>query len=210
MTSPERILALCEAVDYVCNSGIEGDIVECGVWKGGSMAAVARTLISNSTTDRTLWMYDTYDGMSEPTDNDVDFRGQTAQQLLEQEGTENAESADSIWCRCSLESVKETLRATGYPEQEMRYIKGKVEETLPSQSPNRISILRLDTDWYESTKCELEILFPKVVPGGVLIIDDFGHWQGCRKAVEEYFSTNQVKMFLHRVDYTGRLGIKLA
>lgn len=210
MTSPERILALCEAVDYICKSEIDGDIVECGVWKGGSMAAVARTLQSISANERTLWMYDTYEGMSEPTANDVDLHGQLAQSLLVQEGEDNAEAADSIWCRCSLENVKNTLRDTGYPESHMRYVKGKVEDTLPIESPDKIAILRLDTDWYESTKCELENLFPKLVPGGVLIIDDFGHWQGCRKAVDEYFEKYNVKMFLHRVDYTGRLGIKLA
>ena len=209
MTSPERILARCDAVDYVCQNKIAGDIVECGVWKGGSMAAVARTLRELGTTDRTLWMYDTFDGMSEPTENDVDLHGRAADQMLAQADEANAESHDSIWCRCSLEKVKGTLKDTGYSESQLRFVKGKVEDTLPKESPDQIAILRLDTDWYESTRCELEILFPKLVPGGVLIIDDYGHWQGCRKAVDEHFSANNVRMFLHRVDYTGRLGIKL-
>ncbi|QEG23503.1 TylF/MycF/NovP-related O-methyltransferase [Mariniblastus fucicola] len=209
MTSPERILALCEAVDHVCKNEIAGDIVECGVWKGGSMAAVAHSLVSRSQDHRTLWMYDTYDGMSEPTDNDVDLRGHSAERLLADADYANSESKDSIWCRCSLNQVKQTLIETGYPESMLRFVKGKVEDTLPLESPEQIAILRLDTDWYESTRCELEILFPKLVPGGVLIIDDYGHWQGCRKAVDEYFESQNVKMFLHRVDYTGRLGIKL-
>ena len=88
--------------------------------------------------------------------------------------------------------------------------KGKVEDTLPKISPDEISILRLDTDWYESTRCELEVLFPKLSVGGVLIIDDYGHWQGCRKAVDEYFSKHGIRMFLQRIDYTGRVGIKIA
>ena len=209
MTSPERILALCDAVQYVHDNGIAGDIVECGVWKGGSMAAVSRTLRELDTTNRTLWMYDTFEGMSEPTENDVDLHGHTADQMLAEADEAKAESRDSIWCRCSLENVKETLRQTSYPESQMRFVKGKVEDTLPIESPEQIAILRLDTDWYESTRCELEILFPKLVPGGVLIIDDYGHWQGCRKAVDEHFAANNVRMFLHRVDYTGRLGIKL-
>jgi len=208
MTSPERILALCDAVQYVHENKIDGDIVECGVWKGGSMAAVARTLYSHAVTTRTLWMYDTFEGMSQPTENDVDLHGQTANQMLADADEALAESRESIWCRCSLENVKDTLRETGYPESQMRFVKGKVEDTLPNESPEKIAILRLDTDWYESTRCELEILFPKLVPGGVLIIDDYGHWQGCRKAVDEHFAANNVRMFLHRVDYTGRLGIK--
>ncbi len=210
MTSPERILALCDAVEYVCQNEIAGDIVECGVWKGGSMAAVARTLKTMSATERTLWMYDTYDGMSEPTENDVDLYGHSADRMLADADLEKSEAPDSIWCRCGLETVRQTLLETNYPESMLRFVKGKVEDTLPLESPDQIAILRLDTDWYESTLCELEVLFPKLVPGGVLIIDDYGHWQGCRKAVDEYFAKHNVKMFLHRVDYTGRLGIKLA
>lgn len=210
MTSPERILALCEAVEHISQHDIAGDIVECGVWKGGSMAAVARTLHRLESEHRTLWMYDTFEGMSEPTADDVDLHGHAANQMLAEANKEDAESRESIWCRCSLENVKQTLRGTGYPESNLRFVKGKVEETLPNESPQQIAVLRLDTDWYESTRCELEILFPKLVPGGVLIIDDYGHWQGCRKAVDEYFAKNGVNMFLHRVDYTGRLGIKLS
>lgn len=210
MTSPERILAFCDAADYVSKHNIPGDIVECGVWKGGSTAAAARTLIQANDIARTLWMYDTYDGMSAPSENDIDLTGQAADQLLADDPAPNREASDSIWCRCSLDTVKQTMAATGYPQANIRYVKGKVEDTLPTESPDQIAILRLDTDWYESTRCELEILFPKLAVGGVLIIDDYGHWQGCRKAVDEYFEHHQIKMFLQRIDYTGRVGIKLS
>ena len=214
MTSPERIFSLCEAINYICQSNIPGDIVECGVWKGGSMAAVARTLRLRDACDRKLWMYDTFEGMSSPDENDVDFLGHSAEQLMAAADESRSQDRDSIFCNCSLESVKATLGKTGYPESLLRYVKGKVEDTLteptPEQeSPTQIAVLRLDTDWYESTRCELEHLFPRLVPGGVLIIDDYGHWQGCRKAVDEYFAKHSVQMFLHRVDYTGRLGIKM-
>ena len=209
MTSPERILAFCDAVQYVSKHNIAGDIVECGVWKGGSTAAAARTLMNLNQTSRTLWMYDTYDGMSAPSANDVDLRGQCADELMANDQADSAESPDSIWCRCSLETVQQTMAQTGYPETNIRYVKGKVEDTLPEVSPDKISILRLDTDWYESTRCELEVLFPKLAVGGVLIIDDYGHWQGCRKAVDEYFANHSIKMFLQRIDYTGRVGIKI-
>ena len=209
MTSPERILALCDATEYVSKHNIPGDIVECGVWTGGSTAAAALTLMNLRQTSRTLWMYDTYDGMSAPSVNDIDLRGQCADELLANDPASSAEAPDSIWCRCSLETVRQTMAQTGYPESLIRYIKGKVEDTLPEVVPDEISILRLDTDWYESTLCELEILFPKLSVGGVLIIDDYGHWQGCRKAADEYFPKHKIKMFLQRIDYTGRVGIKI-
>lgn len=204
MTSPERILSLCNAVEFLEQNGVEGDIVECGVWRGGSMAAVARTLMRQPSSHRRLWMYDTYDGMSEPTTKDVDFQGQPARQLMDQQDRSDAKS---VWCCSPLEQVKMTMSETGYPQEQIRFVEGKVEDTLPEQVPDRIALLRLDTDWYESTRCELEYLFPKLVPGGVLIIDDYGHWEGCRRAVDEYFTQHQIAMLLNRIDYTGRIGV---
>ena len=204
MTSPERILGLCNAVDYLSQNEIQGDFVECGVWRGGSMAAAARTLLSNGDSNRALWLYDTFDGMSEPTDEDIDFLGQSAEVLLDQQDRDDAKS---IWCYSPLEQVKSAMANTGYPSDKVRFVEGKVEDTLPVHVPERISLLRLDTDWYESTRCELEYLFPKLVPGGVLIVDDYGHWEGCRRAVDEYFEENKIPMLLNRIDYTGRIGV---
>jgi hypothetical protein len=207
MTSPERIMALCQAVEYLETNSIAGDVVECGVWRGGSMAAVARTLKhfeSGGQCQRNLWLYDTFDGMSEPTDQDVDYQGQTAKELMD---IQSRDKQDSVWCCSPLDHVKQVIGSTGYDSSRVNYVEGKVEETLPLQSPDKIALLRLDTDWYESTRCELEILFPKLVPGGVLIIDDYGHWDGCRRAVDEYFANNQIAMLLNRIDYTGRIGV---
>ncbi len=204
MTSPERILALCGAVEYLASNNIRGDFVECGVWRGGSMAAAARTLVNSGMTDRTLWMYDTYDGMSEPTERDIDLRGQSAEQLMSEQDRADAKS---VWCCSPLEQVKTTMFQTGYPIKKINFIEGKVEDTLPNVIPDQIALLRLDTDWYESTRCELEFLFPRLVPGGVLIVDDYGHWEGCRRAVDEYFQQNRISMLLNRIDYTGRIGI---
>jgi hypothetical protein len=205
MTSPERVLALCEAVDHITRKQIVGDIVECGVWRGGSSAAAARTLLGHNTTDRQLWLYDTFSGMTPPSESDVDFMGRDAGQLLD---LESPTDEQSIWCHSELAEVKQTMAMTGYPLSQIRFIEGPVEETLQVSVPDQIALLRLDTDWYESTQCELEILFPRLVSGGVLIVDDYGHWNGCRKAVDEYFSKNNVAMFLNRIDYTGRLGVK--
>ena len=208
MTSPERLMALCEATEYVINHEVPGDIVECGVWRGGSMAAVARTIINLDTSIRELWMYDTYEGMSEPTDKDVDFLGRDAAHLLATENQQIIDDPTSIWCNSPLSGVKATMQETGYNSDYIRYVVGKVEETLPQQVPDQIALLRLDTDWYESTKCELEHLFPRLVPGGVLIVDDYGHWEGCRRAVDEYFADHGIKFLLNRIDYTGRIGVK--
>ncbi|MCH2181946.1 MAG: TylF/MycF family methyltransferase [Mariniblastus sp.] len=204
MTSPERVFALCNAVDYILQNQIAGSFVECGVWRGGSMAAVARTLLNRGVNDRSLWLYDTFDGMSEPTDKDVDFLGKTASHLLQ---AEDPQDAKSVWCRSSIGQVRSVMEQTSYPHQQINLVEGKVEETLLQHRPAQIALLRLDTDWYESTRLELEMLFPLISPGGVLIIDDFGHWQGCRRAVEEYFRKHQVSMMLNRIDYTGRIGI---
>lgn len=204
MTSPERILALCHGVDHIVKHQIEGDIVECGVWRGGSMVATAKTLIGHDQVDRRLWLYDTFDGMSAPSSEDVDFMGQSASGLLAEQDREDAKS---IWCFSPMEQVREAMETTGYPADKINFVPGKVEETLPKTTPSKIALLRLDTDWYESTRCELEHLFPKMVDGGVLIIDDYGHWEGCRRAVDEYFDSHDVQIFLQRIDYTGRMAI---
>ncbi|MDP2785651.1 MAG: TylF/MycF/NovP-related O-methyltransferase [Sulfurimicrobium sp.] len=206
MTSPERIISLCEAVKYVQDKNIEGDIVECGVWKGGSMMAVAEILLRAGDTTRDLYLFDTFEGMPPPTVNDVDIVGVTAESLLDRSDKERDES---VWCRATLDVVRKALGSTGYPSEKVHFIKGMVEETIPHFVPAKIALLRLDTDWYESTKHEMEHLFPRLSKGGVLIIDDYGHWQGARKAVDEYLEKNDVKILLNRIDYTGRIAVKV-
>ncbi len=205
MTSPERILALIRAVRYVVEQQIPGDFVECGVWRGGSVLAMLRTLRELGDCQRTIWMYDTFEGMSPPTASDVDFRGNAADGLL---ASQSREDPDSIWCYSALEDVRRTLATSDYPQERLRFVPGPVEATLPSGPlPNSIALLRLDTDWYESTLLEMQVLFPRLEDRGVLIVDDYGHWRGCRRAVDEYFSQEQIGMYLHRIDYTGRMGI---
>lgn len=202
MTSPERVAALLRAVSFVCSRGIEGDFVECGVWKGGSAMAAALALRRAGDERRKLWLYDTFEGMSAPTDADKDLSGASAADLLAE-----ADKDELIWCRSSLEDVRAALASTGMPSDRIECVRGKVEDTIPSRAPERIALLRLDTDWYESTRHELEHLYPRLSPGGVLIIDDYGHWQGARRAVDEYFRDKPV--LLHPIDYTGRIAQKL-
>ncbi|QDT03589.1 Mycinamicin III 3''-O-methyltransferase [Rubripirellula lacrimiformis] len=204
MTSTERIYGLCEAVRYISETGIEGDIVECGVWRGGSMMAIAKMLEGSGTTHRNLHLFDTFEGMSEPTDADVSVDGETA---VEQLAAEDRSDAKSVWCVASLQDVQSNMQKTNYPANKVHYHVGKVEETIPTAAPEKIALLRLDTDWYESTAHEMEHLFPRLADGGVLIIDDYGHWQGARRAVDDYFAKHNIGMMLHRLDYTGRIGI---
>jgi hypothetical protein len=203
MTSLERRASLLGAVDHLVRHRIEGDIVECGVWRGGSMMAVAMALMARGDTSRHLWLYDTFEGMSEPTEADRGLGGESAQAQLAR-----TDRAHPLWAVAGLEDVQANLGRTGYPAERIHYVKGKVEETIPATLPSRIALLRLDTDWYESTRHELQHLYPLLSTHGVLIIDDYGHWQGARQAVDEYFAASAEPLFLHRVDYTARLVVK--
>ena len=206
MTSPERLYSLCKAVEYITKNRIPGDIVECGVWRGGSMVAAALTLVALNETTRSLWLYDTFEGMTPPSDKDVRIiGGELADRLLAESSKDNRRSRNSVWCYAPLEEVQKNMADTAYPGP-IHYIKGSVEKTIPESAPNLIAILRLDTDWYESTRHELVHLFPRLVPGGVLIIDDYGDWEGSRKAVDEYLEENGLPIFLSRID-SARLAI---
>ncbi len=201
MTSPERIAALFSAVRYIVQRGIPGDVVECGVWRGGSMMAAAHTLKSLGDQDRTLYLFDTFEGMPDPTDRDRLYDGRPASELLAHRGRD-----DLYWASCSVEEVQANMSLIGY-QGPVRYVKGRVEETIPREAPERIALLRLDTDWYESTKHELEHLYDRVMPGGVLIVDDYGWWQGQRQAVDEFIAERKASILLHRIDASGRVAI---
>jgi O-methyltransferase len=204
-TSIERLYSLYQSCLYVIENKIEGDLVECGVWKGGSSMMMALTFLSKGFCDKTIYMYDTYEGMSAPTEHDVAIDGELAEKklLIEDKGDD-----DSIWCFASMDEVAKNIYSTGYPTEKIKLVKGKVEETLLNDLPVKISLLRLDTDFYESTKMELEYLFPLLSEMGPLIIDDFGHWEGAKKAVLEYFEMLKIMPLLNRIDITGRILIK--
>ncbi len=203
MTTPERIAAVCDAVRYVTTAKVPGAYVECGVWRGGSSMAAALGFLAAGDA-RPLYLFDTFEGMSEPSEHDRRAADNTSASVL----LDHSGESDKIWCRASIEDVAANMATTGYESENIQLCKGKVEDTLPMQAPDQISILRLDTDWYESTKHELIHLYPKLSVGGVLIIDDYGYWDGARKAVDEYFSDKPI--LLNRIDQTGRIAIKLS
>jgi O-methyltransferase len=205
MTSKYAIYALRLAVRYVVQNRIAGDIVECGVWKGGSMMVVARTLLEIKSADRKLHLFDTFAQMSEPTEVDRTVGGKSAAEVM----AGMVKEPGKVWECSSLEETRGNVLSTGYPAGKVSLVKGKVEETIPGNAPEKIALLRLDTDWFESTYHELKHLYPRLSVGGVLIIDDYGYWQGSRKAVDQYVEENRLKLLLTRVDDCARMAVKV-
>jgi O-methyltransferase len=206
MTSPERLFSLYQSVQYLVKNNIPGDFVECGVWKGGSSMMIAKVLQWMGIDNRTIWMYDTYEGMSAPTHEDKDYTGKEADRLL---NASDKSDSNSVWCYSALEEVQVNMHNTGYNESLIKYVKGKVEDSIPGQIPASIALLRLDTDWYSSTYHEMRFLYPLLEYKGILIIDDFGHWEGAKKAILQYFSENNLNPLINRIDHTGRIVQKL-
>jgi hypothetical protein len=202
MTSYERLFALIVAVRYVVRHGIEGEIAECGVWRGGSMQAVARTLVQLGAADRPIHLYDTFEGMPPPTAEDRRLKGPSAQELMT-----SGPRPDLVKAIATLDDVQDGMARTGYPADLLHYHPGRVQDTIPEHAPDRIALVRLDTDWYESTKHELEHLYDRVCPGGVLIIDDYDYWEGSRKAVDEFLERTGRRLLLVPID-TGRIAVK--
>ena len=204
MTSIERLAALIGAVEHVVRAGIEGAFVECGVWQGGSTLAAALTFIRLRDV-RDLYLFDTFEGMPAPGPQDVDLHGVPAGQWWSADVQREAARAHGA---TEGEVRRMLLDQSGYDDARLHLVEGMVETTIPASAPDAISILRLDTDFYESTRHELTHLWPRVARGGILIIDDYGHFDGARKAVDEFFAERGEHPFLHRVDYTARLVVK--
>jgi hypothetical protein len=204
MTSWERLYALYKSVQYLVENRIPGDIVECGVWRGGSMKLSAHVLLALGVTDRNLFLYDTFEGMTEPDPEvDVDASGnKAANDWLE------VQRRGVKWSYAPLEEVRDVIAGSGYPMDKVVFVKGPVEDTIPATVPDRISLLRLDTDWYSSTKHEIEHLYPRLSTHGVLLLDDYGHYQGARRAIDEYFDRAGKRPFFTRIDYSCRAAIK--
>jgi O-methyltransferase len=205
MTSAERLEALVRSVEWIERRKISGAVVECGVWRGGSVMAVARTLRRLGNTSRDLYLYDTFAGMTAPDEMDRHYDGRSAEETMSINDPSSKNMSE--WCKADLGLVRRNVESTGYPPERLRYIEGPVEQTIPHSLPGSIALLRLDTDFYASTRHELQHLYPLIPSGGVVIIDDYGAWQGARRAVDE-FLVDRPEIFLHRLDVTGRLFIK--
>lgn len=206
MTTDERIYMLIKSVEYIIARNIPGDFVECGVWRGGSVMAIAQTLKNLGVTNRKIWLYDTFDGMTEPSESDLDWSGKIAKDvLLKQKKVDEKLNTHAF---ASINAVKKNLRTIDYNFDNYIFVEGDVKETLMRNFPKSISLLRLDTDWYDSTLVELQQLFPLLEKDGIIILDDFGQWAGSRKAATEYFDSLDVKYLMNIVDKGARLIIK--
>ena len=210
MTGVPRLQTTIDAVRYSVRRGIPGAFAECGVWRGGSILAMILTLQQMGEIDRDIYLYDTFEGMTEPTALDTSpvappaLDTWTDAAKLDQRPWTNLFGADVF----DEDTVKQTVLDTGYPSDRVHFVRGMVEETLPRAAPPRLALLRLDTDWYESTLHELNVLYPLLSAGGVLLIDDYGHWEGAKRAVDEYFAESAKPILLSRIDYSGRVGVK--
>ena len=207
MTSVPRLVNTLKSCRYVVENKIPGDFVECGVWRGGN-GILAKKLFNALNSQRRVWMFDTFEGMTEPTEFDV--AAQTKRRASEKYNASQLDTHNE-WCFASLNDVRKNCVKSGLDVNDIRFVKGDVGKTLLEEEniPHEICILRLDTDWYESTKAELHTLYPILSEGGVLIIDDYGHWEGARKAVDEYFSVMDYKPLFNVIDFTGRSAIKI-
>ena len=207
MTSIERLYALYKSVEYIVSANIPGDCAEAGVWRGGSCMLIAETLLALGESSRRIFLFDTFAGHPRPdAEKDSDIWGNRA---IDEWQRTTGDDNHGQWAYVSLEEVQANLALTGYPSDKLVFVKGMVEKTVQNvDAKGRLALLRLDTDWYGSTVAGLEHLYPRLVSGGVLIIDDYGHYKGQRLAVDEYLAARKEPILLNRIDYSCRLGVK--
>ncbi len=187
MSGPSRLHALYGAVRGVLERDVPGAVVECGTARGGS-AALMGLALARARARRPLWVFDTFDGIPPPTDGDPDFH--------------IARSYTGHF-RGELAEVRALFDRLGIGE-DVRLVKGLFQDTLPAADVGPIAVLHVDGDWYESVKVCLEQLYERVSPGGIVQIDDYGHWDGARRATDEFLAALGLDVELRYLDYTGR------
>jgi hypothetical protein len=165
--------------------------------------AAALTLRRLGATDRELFLFDTFAGMTQASEEDVNAAGVRAADALA-----DAAADSDLKAAAGIDDVREAMDSVDYPRDRIHLVEGPVENTVPAAAPEQIALLRLDTDWYASTKHELEHLYPRLVAGGVLILDDYGYWRGARRAIDEYLRENDVRLLLNRIDNSARIAVK--
>ena len=197
ITGFARANSLVEILKSCDKNGIQGDFVECGVAGGHSSMIAALTLLQLGDESRELYLYDTYSGFDFELLDENDYQGKSIRDY-----DLSKYSSDST----SVSKVYEKLVSTGIQPGRLKLIKGMVEETVPQYLPEKISVLRLDVDLYQPTLHCLRMMYPRLEKGGYLIIDDYGHWEGCKKAVHEFFQENGLSVeSLEYIDYTCRI-----
>jgi len=187
-----------DAITYILKNNIEGDIIECGVDSGNFEYIWINELMKHNMV-RDIYLYDTFEGLVKPSEYDYTCDNATLysmnkDEVLEMWSSQQINEKTNGWCYTPLEAVQKRLRSTGYPEDKLHYVVGNVMDTLKDMStiPEKIAVLRLDTDWYESSKYELEQMYDRVVHGGVIIFDDYYHWDGQRRATDDFFKSKNI------------------
>lgn len=209
IATPEAIVELIRGVGHVLRNNIPGAFVECGVFMGGNAVVMIRTLINARVTDRDIYLYDTFDGFPKPQEVDFEyFVGPALETWKKFKQLDDELEAGSDWLRYPIEKVQQRVLALDYPAERIHFVKGLVEDTIPARAPEKIALLKLDTDFYRSTKHEFIHLYPRLQRGGILIIDDYGALQGSRTATDEYLRENDIPFFPARIDEHVRIGIK--
>ena len=202
MVSYQRLVTLWQQVRYLDTAQIDGCLVECGTWRGGSSALMALAHLHSGAASRRLHMFDSFEGLPQP---DARTDGESAVRYAA--GNASAALTSIGQCVASIEDVRHLIHdVVGYPTELTQYHVGWFQQTVPADAAQvrAIALLRLDGDWYESTRICLQHLYPLVSSRGIVVIDDYGHWEGCRRAVDEFFGTLTTKPFLNHIDSTGR------
>ena len=205
MGSKDNLAATILAARYISKNKIKGDFVECGVWRGGHGIAAALTFKLYSYNSKII-CFDTFSGMTKPDEHDSElYSMQPANMLLNRES--NKVGKWTTWANASLEDVQFGLSKCCIQKEQVKFVVGDVHNTVPSNLSESISVCRIDTDWYSSTRHILENCWDRISPGGILILDDYDIWSGARKAVDEFFLSIEYKPFLIRTEI-GRVVVK--
>jgi O-methyltransferase len=188
MVRNRSLMTLYRMVRYVNHISLPGAIVECGVWKGGSSAMMAAAC-RDSATQRDIWLFDSFEGLPPPSKLD---------------GTVEQKHYFKGMNKGSIESVQHIFRKLRLPLERVHFVKGWFEQTIPSAEVGAIAVLHIDADWYESVSLVLHQLYDRVVPGGYVILDDYGYWPGCDRAVHDFLDARAIpRTVLQRVGSMG-------
>ncbi|WP_018503386.1 TylF/MycF family methyltransferase [Parafrankia discariae] len=190
MTGVRRMESLQYCVEQVLRDGVAGDLIETGVWRGGSCILMRGVLAAYGDTERTVWVADSFEGLPPP---------DPARYAADAGDTHHQNRALAV----SLEEVRDNFRRYGLLDGQVRFLKGWFRDTLPAAPIDRLAVLRLDGDMYESTVDALRGLYPKLSPGGFCVVDDYGAIEGCRAAVDDFRRTAGIEEEIVRIDWTG-------
>jgi len=192
ITSVERQINVIRSIEHIINNNIDGDIIEIGVFKGGIIMIMLYKLMQLGYTNKKVHLYDTFSGMTESSEKDINPQGILADW-----------NNPGIKCYASYEDVYRNVTSTGYPLENIIFHIGDIRNVKYTDIPSSISLLRLDNDWYELYKFELPIFEPLVIKNGVVIIDDYGFWSGCKEAIDDYINNVNYTPNIIKIDDCG-------